>query len=1215
VWLLEQGGSVPYVPALATLAAVLALQLLVDRRGGDDGDAERAREADGYLMLDALLAHARGLVFGGSGGDSGSDDGAGEDVFAAREPSGCDAVLIACASTLAATDPALFDHLEQALRLPIIAAADPASPSPAAPSLVRAASSGSDDLTAAVALGGSSLLGGGDDEDDGDDGGGQGSRVDPGWAVAWVGTLLARQAGGGSGGLFALWDAILDGVGDATQAAQGSSAKGAAGGAIVPESWATTLAPLVVAALVGHREALLACGTRSAAGRSGLLAPGAPMLHPVAAGLARGLRIRRPESLEEEDPSVRVVAFQTGPLGLVLGKREGNGAALGLHVRKFQVDEAKGGAAMQAEASGRIAVGDALVAVNGIPVPSDLTPQRLVQLLGRVGRPVKVAFRRPAAATAAAAAAAAASNASAVPPPFELRAPIARRPPSPPFSAAASSSSAVAVARDRVSSDGQLGGQGESYASAVSSGAATLFESMDPEVYAAASAAGRHLSSLAAAGLGAAGIDSSVVGDVRDTLGGVMGGGVGGGNEKRSDSPVLGCGDDGAFDGGAALGRAPFTKAEDGFVLPRVAGEEYIAEIKVQMEAWHRARLGDGGLNRVWVPGQLSVSNFRLHFHALHKQRWPDWQAPVHACEKFDSSKSSDGNGAGGGQRYARTIGISCKDGQFRKFVATRPAEEGHILDDEFHELQRAFYAWAFCPEDRFARVHAKAVEAERVAIAAATGGGGGGGGGGEAAGGECGAGGGVDGALDREALAVMAEAAAASGAEDFKADPEALAKHRLAAAEARRVLACLPSPLLPESLGGVTLQGEFDRLGLASYSKLRLVRQDVLNLCITYPLELLFPSSVSNKELQAVAKYRSKNRLPVVTWFDVRTGASIARCAQPLVGMNSKRCVEDEKMVQALAALTYREVMNKDGDLEPGHFAYYIVDARSKVATRGNQLMGKGVEQVKYYRDSRHTAELQFMNIGNIHAVRESFETLHGLARPAALEGSASAAGWLGKVDATGWLGHVLAIVKASNFIVEAVTREKCGVLVHCSDGWDRTPQLCALAQLCIDPYYRTLRGFAALVEKEWLAYGHKFSERCAHGAMQPTEEKSQVFPLWLDCVWQLSRQFPTILQFNESFLLALLDQLYSCRFGSFLSNSFIERNKHHGETLAVWSWVEARAGDYLNPHYERYTEGPVLPSTNPKNIVLWEGYFQRFDVSVLPFNPKAHDPPTYYD
>ena len=33
--------------------------------------------------------------------------------------------------------------------------------------------------------------------------------------------------------------------------------------------------------------------------------------------------------------------------------------------------------------------------------------------------------------------------------------------------------------------------------------------------------------------------------------------------------------------------------------------------------------------------------------------------------------------------------------------------------------------------------------------------------------------------------------------------------------------------------------------------------------------------------------------------------------------------------------------------------------------------------------------------------------------------------------------------------------------VLIHCSDGWDRTSQLCSLSKIMLDPYYRTIEVF----------------------------------------------------------------------------------------------------------------------------------------------------------
>lgn len=109
--------------------------------------------------------------------------------------------------------------------------------------------------------------------------------------------------------------------------------------------------------------------------------------------------------------------------------------------------------------------------------------------------------------------------------------------------------------------------------------------------------------------------------------------------------------------------------------------------------------------------------------------------------------------------------------------------------------------------------------------------------------------------------------------------------------------------------------------------------------------------------------------------------------------------------------------------------------------------------------------------------------------------------------------------------------------VCVHCSDGWDRTAQACSLAALLLDAHYRTASGFQALLEKDWLAFGHKFSARCGHLAGD-TRERAPVFTQLLDCTWQLLRQTPRAFQFNERFLLTLHDHAHACQYGTFLGN-----------------------------------------------------------------------------
>ena len=122
---------------------------------------------------------------------------------------------------------------------------------------------------------------------------------------------------------------------------------------------------------------------------------------------------------------------------------------------------------------------------------------------------------------------------------------------------------------------------------------------------------------------------------------------------------------------------------------------------------------------------------------------------------------------------------------------------------------------------------------------------------------------------------------------------------------------------------------------------------------------------------------------------------------------------------------------------------------------------------------------------------------------------------------------------------------KDHATVLVHCSDGWDRTSQLVSIAQIIIDPFYRTLKvifyyfqGFPILIEKDWVKFGHQFAIRNGHD-IKCKKDESPIFLQFLDCGHQLLFQFPDLFEFNNNLLLFLSFHVYSCIYGTFLLNS----------------------------------------------------------------------------
>lgn len=383
----------------------------------------------------------------------------------------------------------------------------------------------------------------------------------------------------------------------------------------------------------------------------------------------------------------------------------------------------------------------------------------------------------------------------------------------------------------------------------------------------------------------------------------------------------------------------------------------------------------------------------------------------------------------------------------------------------------------------------------------------------------------------------------------------------------------------------------EYKRLGSITETwKITKINENY-ELCDTYPAILVVPSASSEDDLRQVAQFRSKGRIPVLSWLHPESQASLTRCAQPLVGVGGRRSREDERYVQLIM------------DANAQSHKIYIMDARPSANAVANKARGGGYENEDFYQN----AEVVYLDIQNIHTVRESWRKLKELCYPGLNQQK-----WHSNLEATQWLDHIRTIINGALKIADKIENHKTSLIVHCSDGWDRTSQLTSLAMIMLDAYYRTIKGFEVLIEKEWISFGHRFLLRLGHGCDRHSDtDRSPVFLQFIDCVWQILQQFPNAFEFNENFLLTILDHTYSCLFGTFLCNFEQQRARESikNKTVSLWSMINSNLSDYINPLYsEQTTNHIILPVASPRRLEFWLNYYCRWNPNLKPQGVSVH-------
>jgi len=159
--------------------------------------------------------------------------------------------------------------------------------------------------------------------------------------------------------------------------------------------------------------------------------------------------------------------------------------------------------------------------------------------------------------------------------------------------------------------------------------------------------------------------------------------------------------------------------------------------------------------------------------------------------------------------------------------------------------------------------------------------------------------------------------------------------------------------------------------INFATSEQFQLLDNSDFRLCATYPSKLIVPKAMSLKQIEACSKFRTKNRLPGLSYYHAATGCSMWRSSQCMTGIMNNRKMEDELMLNEIG----KTANNSQTLINNSRVVIY--DARPWLSAEGNRLKGGGFEKSKHYRNT----EVIFCDVDNIHELSRCTRKIQDIA------------------------------------------------------------------------------------------------------------------------------------------------------------------------------------------------------------------------------------------
>ena len=405
-----------------------------------------------------------------------------------------------------------------------------------------------------------------------------------------------------------------------------------------------------------------------------------------------------------------------------------------------------------------------------------------------------------------------------------------------------------------------------------------------------------------------------------------------------------------------------------------------------------------------------------------------------------------------------------------------------------------------------------------------------------------------------------------------------------------------IPDQFLPEeNTGAYQLEREATRLGLKKTQVWRVFEVDThkhyATLPVSYPPRVVVPLSFTDADLLKLAPNYRESRFPTLCWRHPGNRAALLR-ASALV----KKKERTQVIGDFLAAVC--QASSRQGDK-----LLILCERDSSEISEGAQPSQTSQERMQAYLYPGCVLECSFSPTP-IPKLRQL------LSRLQALLNTEASGEYLTQLQGTRWMREISKLLQTARLVASQLEQEHMSVLVSFESGSDFTTQVVSLAQLLLDPYYRTMDGFQVLVQKEWISMGHKFQHRHLPTG-DHSKEESCVFLQFVECVWQIMQQFPSVFEFNEKFLHFLLLHSYSGQYGDFLANNLEEYYalELDTKTMSLFTWLHyhnLESNRFYNPAYHlppanqtSHTFQCLLPEYCLPAIRSWTSYYAKYSAT----------------